>query len=439
MLRRLRILVGLIAWSGGLAGTGWLVAAHFKPASPLRAHVAPQLWRYATRPRTPVVLDIADPLQLEPGDPIFLTTESSRLVQIGEIRHDSDTGVYNAMFYASAPMLSESAQLSWYSAPDSMAWITATLLPPEKQHAIQQEIAKAIQQHHEEIFASLQPLVERSLRASFSIVEAELPAAIERHRPEIEAIAQRYQHDLVEKDILPVVRSEIWPLVQDRAEPAVTDIGGDLWNRVSLWRFTWRYLYDKAPLSPRRDRVQREFRRFVAEEAVPVLEQHSDRIVKVVQQVISDAATNPRVRSLAGRTASKILDDPELRRLLWQIVRETAIDNPRFRQALRKTWTGPEAKHALLLAGERLEPTVRRIGDLLIGSRDEGITPEFAAVLRNQVLGKDRHWLMLEPGTPDTSRLSAPPRRLTVVRGGTPETHPFLARTRAAPPGEQLP
>ena len=277
------------------------------------------------------------------------------------------------------------------------------------------------------------------MRDSFSIVEAELPASIERHRPEIEEIGRRYQQNLVEKDILPMVRSEIWPLVRRRAEPTVSDIGGDLWDRVSLWRFTWRYLYDKTPLSPNRDKVRREFRRFVDEEAVPVLEEHSDRIVTVVQQVISDAAANPRIRGLARRTTSKVLDDPELRQLLWQIVQETALDNPRFREALRETWTGPKAKQALLLAGDRLEPTVRHIGELLIGSKKEGITPEFAAVLRNQILGKDRRWLILEPGTPDTTKPPIVTRRLTVVRGDAPQTHPFLVRAQTAIAREQSP
>ena len=44
---------------------------------------------------------------------------------------------------------------------------------------------------------------------------------------------------------------------------------------------------------------------------------------------------------------------------------------------------------SVFLAAERLEPSAVRIGELLFGTRDAGITPEFARVLRNQILGKE--------------------------------------------------
>ena len=52
----------------------------------------------------------------------------------------------------------------------------------------------------------------------------------------------------------------------------------ELWNRVSLWRFTWRYAYDRIPLLPNRVKFRDEFHRFVDKEALPVLAEHSDEI-----------------------------------------------------------------------------------------------------------------------------------------------------------------
>ena len=46
------------------------------------------------------------------------------------------------------------------------------------------------------------------------------------------------------------------------------------------------------------------------------------------------------------------------------------------------------------MAGDRLEPVVRSIGDELFGSEDAGINPDFARVLRSQILGKDRQWIV---------------------------------------------
>ena len=49
------------------------------------------------------------------------------------------------------------------------------------------------------------------------------------------------------------------------------------------------------------------------------------------------------------------------------------------------------------MAGDRLEPVIRKIGDDLIGSRELGINPNFARVLRSQILGKDRQWIVAIP------------------------------------------
>ena len=84
MRRRLRILVGLMAWGGGLVGIGWL--ANNQADKALGQRVAPQLWQYASGSRSSVPLEISDQLDLRGGDPIFLFPKDGRLVQIGEIR-----------------------------------------------------------------------------------------------------------------------------------------------------------------------------------------------------------------------------------------------------------------------------------------------------------------------------------------------------------------
>jgi len=444
MRRRLRILVGLLAWGGGLGCACWMIAVHVD--SDLGRKVAPQLLQYATSGRTSVPLHVAEKLDIRGGDPIFQVTPDGGLVQIGEIQRTSDNQAHTAILYARAPTLSADDQLAWYSNPNSMAWVVSTLLPDEKRKRVSAEIQQAVADHHDELLETLEPLVKKSLDQSLAIVESELPAAIRAHRKEIDRIGQRYQRELIDKELLPLVRREIWPIVRRRAEPTVNDIGSDLWKRVSLWRFTWRYVYDKTPLLPNRRKFRNEFDRFVDREALPVLAEHSDEIIRLVEQVIRDASANPRVQQAARRSGSKVLDDPELRSVLWSIVRRTAVDNPKFRQALKQTWTGPEAQQVLAQSSRKFEPTVRRIGGLLIGTPETGITPEFAAVLRNQVLGKDRRWLVLESpadSDPTLSPTGAP--GLAVVRGHRVGQRPFLARIDgssrslpSAPHGESL-
>ena len=427
MRRRLRILVGLLAWGGGLATIGWLAADRVD--GELGQQVAPQLWQYAAGDRTTISLEVADQLDIRAGDPIFRVSPNGQLEQIGEIQHNDNQGQHTALLYASAPTPGTSDRLAWYSNPDSMAGVISTLMPETKRKEVSAEIRRAVAGHHEELLRELQPLVAKSLNQSLAIVEAELPAAIRANRDDIDRIGRRYQKELIDKELLPLVRREIWPLVRRRAEPTANKIGGELWKRVSLWRFTWRFAYDKIPLFPNRQKFREEFDRFVDQEALPVLANHSDDIVQVVEQIIRDASANPRVQQAARRSGTKVLEDPELKRLLWRIVRRTAVDNPRFRQAFRDTWTGPEARLLVSRTSQRFEPTVRRIGELLIGTPEGGITPEFAAVLRNQVLGKDRRWLVLETAdNTDTNSSPDPAGSLTVVRGHRKRLSPFLAR-----------
>jgi len=265
MRRRLRILVGLMAWGGGLVGIGWL--ANNQADKALGQRVAPQLWQYASGSRSSVPLEISDQLDLRGGDPIFLFPKDGRLVQIGEIRYTAGQETPTALLYSSAPTPTSTDQLAWYSSPNSMAWIVSTLMPEAKQQQVSAQIRQAVEAHHESLLQALQPLATKSLDRSLEIVESELPAAIQAHRAEFDRIGNRYQRQLIDKEVLPLVRREIWPIVRRRAKPIADRIGSDLWSRVSLWRFTWRFFYDKTPLLPNRGKFRDEFDRFVDKEA----------------------------------------------------------------------------------------------------------------------------------------------------------------------------
>jgi hypothetical protein len=48
---------------------------------------------------------------------------------------------------------------------------------------------------------------------------------------------------------------------------------------------------------------------------------------------------------------------------------------------------------------------VRRMGDIVLGTREAGITQEFAKVLRSQILLKDLQRIVLDPGPDSAPRL----------------------------------
>jgi hypothetical protein len=280
------------------------------------------------------------------------------------------------------------------------------MLPPAKRLQIQQRLAAAMSAHGDELSAAFVPLVQTSLRRSLPVIEEEFRRAVARHRGEIDELGLRWNDEVVKERLIPLARREILPIVRDHGEPTAERIGRELWDRASLWRFGWRAAYDKSPL-PRKDLVRDEWRRFVDEEAVPVFESRMDDIVVSIQRIVGDVAANDAVRAELADAAGGIAADPEARQLVRDILKETLVENERLQEVWGSVWTSDEARRALDLAGDRLEPVVRQIGDDLFGNREQGINPDFARVLRNQILGKDRRWIVLTPtsGTPSMSAI----------------------------------
>ena len=62
------------------------------------------------------------------------------------------------------------------------------------------------------------------------------------------------------------------------------------------------------------------------------------------------------------------------------MLKESIVDNPKLHEVWQEVWQSDQATRAFDLAGARLEPVVRQIGDDLFGTREKGINPDFARV-----------------------------------------------------------
>lgn len=415
----LRVSLGLAFW-GAVAYGLW----HWTSRGPdHRAAVArwtEQMQHYSAGTRAEFTVQLPAARELAVGDPIFTELPDGTLQQVGQVdslgsqsqrlaARQAAVREAQAVLNPGAPALSHELELTYIATPDTLGWVVQTLLPPTRRSEIAAEMSAAFEAHRGEILAALKPVAEQTVRDSLAVIEQDLPAALARHRPELEAIGARYHKDIVEAEIVPLVQDEIWPIVRQHGEPTAAEVGRELWASVSVWRFGWRYLYDRSFL-PEKHLVEQEFQRFTNDEIVPILMAHSDDFLAVVENSLKDTARNPRVRAALRRNLVRIMEDPELQSVLGSIFREVIVDNPRLREALERNWQSPQAQAAFQLAGERLEPTVRRIGDMVFGTPEEGISPEFAKVLRNQILHKDRRWMLLRDLNPEQATRTTRPR-----------------------------
>jgi len=415
----------MLAWLIGGGTLMWCANEHLQTQQEGTTQPSQQLWSFATGQRQTAELEFGDKYVCSAGDTIYLVDHDGDFHQVGEIRMvktsdgrhamNSTAAVYGeALFYPTQNPIPVNATVTYHTTENSVQWVLETMLPPEKREQIGVEISNAFADHHEEIIAALQPIVRESLYEGFSVIESDLPKVIAKHRAELEKIGGRYQAEMVERELVPLVKKEIFPIVRKHAEPVAQEVGGEIWQRVSLWKFGWRLAADKLPLIKKK-RFEEEWQRFVNKEVVPILEKNSDEFVKVTQEIVKETATNKKVQTAVRKNIQEIVEDPAVQKVLWAIIKESMVDNPRMREAMEKHWTGPKAEKAFRITGQRLQPTVHRIGELLFGNLNEGITPEFQTVLRNQILGKDKRWFLIqlpnEPAHNANTRLVLPVSR----------------------------
>ena len=434
-MKHLRMLFGAVVWLTAI----WLVwdmkLRTLIAGGAAQQPVASQLWNYATTNRRSAALHFDTPHDVSIGDPIFAWTTPTSLSQVGEVvglksTQDNISRAQvtqaTAMFYANCPPLAQQSGLTYHRTPDSLAWVAATMLPPAKRRAVAEEIGRAFQEQQQVIVSQLRPIIQDALQDALKAVEADLQQALLNHRQEIQAIGGRYQSELIEAQVVPLVKQEIWPIVLKRGEPLANEIGMAIWERVSVWRFTWRYFSDLAPLT-RGDRFAQEWRRFVRKEAVPVLETHTDDLIGMVKTVLSEISRNSKIQSAMRRNLHRMLNDPELQKTLWKVVREVVFDRPGLRRVMNQHWNSQRTREAFQVTAERLEPAAQRIGALLFGSPETGITPEFRQVLRNRILHKDRRWFVLVPSKSTDVQQSpnSEPTTFNVTPGPLDSTSPF--------------
>ncbi len=437
-MRTARIIIGSLLWLA-LALGFWAQARGFQSDGDT-AEAARLLMQYSFARPQQVTLEMQQPVWTAPGNPIFMAAADGTIHRVGEIhRIDRTRGTpgrrhawaleATAIIYPDGPLVGEDARLRFYHADGSLEWIIETLLPPRKREALVASFNEAIQDHRHEIFASLEPLIQRSVADAFLLFQHQIGPFLERHSDELDLLGADLRADIIDRRLAPAAREHLWPVVQREAEPLLEKLMGEIGQRIPWWRIGRMAVQDVFG----GERVQREVRRFIEEEVSDVVEAHSDDIQQAMQKVITDVADDPDVQKTLRQSMQRIIEDERLNALIMQLVQELVIDNPTLHSILEAHWTGEEAAKAFRLAGERLEPVLAEMGHAIVADNDR-IAPEFAYVLRAGLLRMDTRWYMLEQPARDVAA-ERPQRRVTisVYRGERPDHVPAVTPREPAP------
>jgi hypothetical protein len=367
---------------------------------------------YCARREGEVRVVFARPVLLEAGDVV-----ESGGKQVGEVSAllDGKGGVSPAIYAwtraarvriydRSSLVLRAGANAKLVQVPQTAAWVVQTLFTKETIPRLAEEWNNTMLEHRDEIFALLTPIVRDLILDVERHVETELPGFLERHGDEVREISEKLKRDLGGEKLSTIFEKDIWPIAQPKVRPIVEQVSRELWEKLPLWSLTWRLAYQTLPLTDN-DHLQRAFVEFLEKQAMPILKSHSEEVMEVVRQVAHEAFANEEVTSTVRQVFGSLLAEPKFHELCQVFIRELVLDNPSFHDAMKRRWQSPEVQLAIERASAHIEPMVRRMGDIVLGTREEGISREFARVLRSQILLKDLQRIVIDAGPDDAARL----------------------------------
>ena len=371
-----------------------------------------ELTDYLAAQRTSIVIESPQNVVVGVGDPLFISTDGV-LKPVGVVtKLDFDAEGFEepvrlawvrratVTFFSRQPVLPGNAWVELHETDSSPTWVVETMLSKSVRDQIRQLIVTAYTDHQQDLVEQFQPVIRATIFDAAQLIRQDLLTELENRHAQIDALRQRYQSDVLEKEILPVLQEEIWPIVQEEVTPLAEEVGREIWQEVSVLGFGWRYIYDRSPL-PDKDLSRQEFERFVKKKAIPIIESHFDDAIEMQKRLVSRIASNKHLSAKVTQAAEKMLNDPEVKTLFNEVFRKVILDNPKLKASIEATWRSKQARQAMKIANARLEPVITEIGHALFGSPTDGIPPEFARVLRNRVLHKDDRWLVLHAGNAD--------------------------------------
>ena len=423
-MTRFRIAIGSALWFAVIvAASAAVVSAGQQKrwreiAGALRGYISP---------RKTLTLQAEPGWILRSGDAIFAYTGNNQAGLVGEIGSVGPASPegkrpIEVILYPSAPDTDRSDYaLVYHQADTSLSGVFAALVPPNKRNEIYRELTATFAKHEEEIVQALQPALRDIVTSVTPALEKQLEKSVTKHWGELELILARHRKDLA-GDLTTLGKEVGWPIVREQAEPLTRQLANEIWQRVSLWRFGWRYLYGKTGLS--NDAMEKEWSRFMTNDALPIIETHVREFSQVAFGVFETAIADPRTKETLRVAMGRIIADPEFQKVTGTILREAIIENAELHTALSEAITRPAVQKSLEEAASPLEPTLRRIGDILFGDGKGGISPELARILRSQVLGKDRQWFTLELVGETRSRPKDAPA-MTVRQAIEPSIYPL--------------
>ncbi len=403
-----KVLTGALSWAAIVAAIA-VAVERIEPATRARLdHVRDEAWR-TVRERAPEFRIRFAGAALQ-GGPRFIERSNGvlarvdgRTERVGEvtrIRVEGDDVVVTIALDRERTTfpIRQGARAVRRSQGRSFVVAVQALLTEDRRAEVARRWQEFRARHEAALLSELQPVVAALLEGGAAIVEQELPAALARHGTEVDALLARLRTEVGRDQLVPLLAEEFWPIVARHAKAPAETIGRELWEKVPLFDLAMKAAADKV-LEKEPVRVEKRWRAFLEEEAIPTLAAHEPEMTAALAAIARDVLQSEPLQERVAALLARITQDPAAKRLTAALSREVLFENPRLREFVRTKLAEPDTRARLQRVTERVQEFLDPIGDLLLlDETGQGINPDLARLIRLFLLHRDDQVLDLDPG-----------------------------------------
>lgn len=391
----MRTTVGIAIWAALIGGGVWAATAG-PAARPLE-----RLSAFVSAPAHRVTVVLPARPDAEVGG-LVMTPDADRFLRrVGRIaatRSDGDGLALDLDLYPDAvARWPHAIDATFVTVPATAEWIVRTLLPPERVASIRDRWQTFYDAERAAIAESLWPVVRASLEELLHFYEREIPRVVSNHADGFRRLVDTHRGGAFEKQLMPAVQEVAWRVGQREFAPLLGEIGRDLWARLPVMGLGVRYAFEFVPFVEE-GQVAERFKRYLDEDAMPILRARSAEIVAVLGVVARETMRDDRVVAAFRAMVGEVLEDPEFYRLLRDVAADLTVRNERLQELLREQWRERGLREAVEQVTTKLEPLIKEVVNSIALSPDgKRINARLNQVLRSRVLKKDVAWVLLEP------------------------------------------
>ncbi len=325
----MRTTVGIAIWVGVIVFAVWALVAG--PA----AGPAERLTQFATDTPYRVLLELPGEPKAEVGGLVMVPDEERFLRRVGRIAGMSTSGGKTHLSLELFPDVAAgwpgSVDATFVTVPATAGWIVRTLIPASRLEAIRDRWQAFYSSERDAIADSLWPVVRSSLDELFRFYEREVPRILAKHADGFRALVESHRRGAFEKELMPAVQSVAWRVAQAEFSPLLSKIGRELWARLPVMGLGMRYAFEFVPFT-NQDQVAVRFKRYLDEDAMPVLRENSGEIVRVLGVVARRTMQDPAVGAAFRKLVGEVIEDPEFFRLLREVAADLTVRNDHLQE-----------------------------------------------------------------------------------------------------------